>query len=260
MEITKWKSQKIITINSSVKSVLKFDSNKEIRLPAVAAKIEIENLSNIGASSEKKFNVLSIGRFVPLKGFDIAIESFGHFYHGQKDEVKKQLQLTLIGKEPQREKLKKLVKDLGLIKAVQFIEWMPKSELHNYFQASSVFLFPSHEGAGMVVPEALSFKLPIICYDNIGPGELISSNCGIKVNYTTPCESIVTFSKHLSDLYNSDRILEELSNGAKDHFVQKFTWSRKGEVISKAYQDILFPNSNKKIVAFTKGSEKFKIA
>ena len=260
LKITKWKAKKIITINSSVKSVLNFESTKEVRLPAVAAKIENENHHISNLNTKKKFNVLSIGRFVPLKGFDIAIESFGHFYNRQENAVKEQLQLTLIGKGSQKEVLKKLVEDLGLTASVQFIEWMPKSELHYYFQSSSVFLFPSHEGAGMVVPEALSFNLPVLCFNNIGPGELISSNCGIKVKYTSPRESIVAFSKCLSTFYNSEGILKELSNGAKHHYKENFTWERKGEVISKAYLDVLFPNQKNQIETPIKRTKKLSIA
>ena len=245
LKITKWKAQKIITINSSVKSVLNFPNKKEVRLPAVASTIAKE--STAVANTNKKFNVLSIGRFVPLKGFDIAIEAFGHFYHGQEDSVKEQLQLTLIGKGPQKNVLQKLVRDLDLDDAVQFIDWMPKSELNNYFQTSSVFLFASHEGAGMVVPEALSFGLPVLCFDNIGPGELISKNCGIKIKYSNPRESIVTFSKHLASFFNSKETLDKLSLGAKQHFIENFTWERKGEMISKAYIDVLYPNQKTQI-------------
>ncbi len=259
LKITKWKAQKIITINSSVKNVLNFNESKEVRLPAVAAKIERED-DYKRKITKKKFNVLSIGRFVPLKGFDIAIESFGHFYNGQEDSVKEQLQLTLIGKGPQKKELQKLVEDLGLTGTVQFIEWMPKSELDNYFRSSSVFLFPSHEGAGMVVPEALSFNLPVLCYDNIGPGELISSNCGVKVKYSNPRESIVTFSKKLNTLFHSPDMLEELSQGAQQYFEDNFTWERKGKVISKAYKDVLFPNQKNELLSPKKEVEKLAVS
>ena len=260
LKITKWKAQKIITINSSVKEVLNFGKNKEVRLPAVATQFPEKDSEIDKIKSNKKFNVLSIGRFVPLKGFDLAIQSFGEFYHGQNKETQKQLQLTLIGKGPQKNILKKLVKDLDLENAVQFIDWMQRSELNNYFQSSSVFLFPSHEGAGMVVPEALSFNLPVLCYDNIGPGELISSECGIKVKYSTPRESIVTFSKHLTDLFNSEDKLNELSEGAEQHFIEKFTWGRKGKVISKAYREVLYPGKKNQTLPTQKKVEELIIS
>jgi len=241
LKITRWKAQKIITINSSVQKYLGFDEKKEIHLPAVAAPRPINNGCSNQSSSKEKFNVLSIGRFVPLKGFDITIKSFGQFYHAQEASIKKQLQLTLIGKGPQKPALQELVTTLNLEEAVVFIEWMPQSELHQFFRSSALFLFPSHEGAGMVVPEALSFNLPILCFDNEGPGELMDATCGIKVSYSNPEESIQAFSTHLATLYFSDEKRHVLSEGAGIYFKKYLTWERKGKIFSEAYREILFP-------------------
>ncbi len=240
LKITRWKAQKIITINSSVKNCVGFKNQKEVRLPAVAASIP-QIGTPLRALAENKFNILSIGRFVPLKGFDITIKSFAHFYHTQASSVQKNLQLTLIGKGPQKTQLKKLAANLNLGDSVQFIEWMPKSELQDYFRTSALFLFPSHEGAGMVVPEALSFGLPILCFDNAGPGELMDRSCGFKVPYSTPEKSILEFSNYIDQLFHSKEKRKALSIGAKAYFKKHLTWERKGNVISQAYQDILSP-------------------
>jgi len=127
---------------------------------------------------------------------------------------------------------------LNLENAVDFIEWMPKSELQNFFRSSALFLFPSHEGAGMVVPEALSFNLPILCFDNEGPGELMDNTCGFKVPYSNPQESIQAFSKYLNLLFHSKEKRSKLSKGAKIYFEKHLTWERKGKIISEAYLDI----------------------
>ncbi len=245
LKITRWKTQKIITINSSVKNWVGFQNQKEVRLPAVASSIpQIDTAQK--ELIEDKFNILSIGRFVPLKGFDITIKSFAHFYHTQESSVQKKLQLTLIGKGPQKAELEKLVVNLNLGNSVKFIEWMPKSELHHYFRTSALFLFPSHEGAGMVVPEALSFGLPILCFDNEGPGELMDRTCGYKVPYSTPEKSILEFSNYIDQLFHSKEKRKALSIGAKAYFKKYLTWERKGKIISQTYQDILNPELSKK--------------
>ena len=236
LKITKWKAAKIITINSSVRKELSFSKNKELRLPAVATRPAPEHIETL---TYNNFNILSIGRFVPLKGFDITIEAFAEFYHRQNGLDRNRLKLTLIGKGPEKERLEKLTKILQVEEAVEFIDWMTRSELDTYFASSSVFLFPSHEGAGMVVPEALSFGLPVICFDNIGPGEFIDGSCGMKVKYSTPRESIVAFSKYLQLLFQEPALQLKLSEGAKAHFENYFTWERKGELITQGYREIL---------------------
>lgn len=243
LKITKWKAAKIITINSSVREILNFPEEKEVRLPAVASE---QILHKNSLNKKCKFNVISIGRFVPLKGFDVTIQAFGHFYHKQNEIDRSRLELTLIGKGPQLSQLKELAKELKIEAAVKFIDWMTRAELDKYFQQSSVFFFPSHEGAGMVVPEALSFSLPVLCYDNIGPGEFIDESCGRKIQYSTPRESIVEFSKYLNLFFKNPKLQQQLSEGAQVHFKKYFTWEHKGRIISEAYADILGLDKNDK--------------
>jgi len=248
LKMTKWKADKIITINSSVQPALGFSKEKEIRLAAVASQVPV-----LPDFQEKKyFNVLSIGRFVSLKGFDMTVQSFAHFYHRLSYEHQMRVRLILVGKGPDKEKLEKIVAENQIKHAVDFIDWIPRNELDKYFQESSVFFFPSHEGAGMVIPEALSFGLPILCYDNIGPGEFINEKCGIKIPYSTPRKSIVTFSDSLHEMYNDLNFQKQLSKGARAHFEENFTWERKGKIISQAYRDILFPNENIEKATFQK--------
>jgi len=256
LKITKWKAAKIITINSSVQKELGFSQNKEIRLPAVATRPAPEHIETL---TYNMFNILSIGRFVPLKGFDITIEAFAKFYHRQNGLDQNRLKLTLIGKGPEKERLEKLTRILQVEEAVEFIDWMTRSELDTYFSSSSVFLFPSHEGAGMVVPEALSFGLPVLCFDNIGPGEFIDGSCGMKVGYTTPRDSIVSFSKYLQLLFKEPALQARLADGAKRHFENNFTWERKGKKISDAYRAILFGNQCNRPIYWAGSKKKSRI-
>ena len=57
-----------------------------------------------------------------------------------------------MGDGPYKNYLQKLTVDLEIWQSVEFIEWMNREDLKNVYADASVFLFPSHEGAGMVVP------------------------------------------------------------------------------------------------------------
>lgn len=242
---TKEKASKIIAINSSVQETLSVDENKICVLPAVATEAPHDTAFIQGfEDGPSVFQVLSIGRFVPLKGFDMTLRAFAKFYHNQNIHLQPALKLHLIGKGPQKEILIDLAKKLEVDQAVIFTDWVQRAELPDHFKKSSLFLFPSHEGAGMVVPEALSFGLPVLCYDNIGPGEFINDSCGRKAAYTTYEESVDTFATYLEDLYKQPRLLNQLSKGAREQFENQFTWQRKGEVIHNIYESIL--NGEKK--------------
>ena len=108
----------------------------------------------------ENFHVISAGRFVPLKGFDLTILSFAKFIKSLPKQVQNNAKLTIVGEGPEEAHLRSLIKKQGIIDKVEIINWMERKDLMNLMKESSLFLFPAHEGAGMVVAEALSFALP----------------------------------------------------------------------------------------------------
>jgi len=240
LKITKYKAAKIIALNSSVKSVLRVSDEQIIVIPAAGnERPKVQNLKR----ETNKFQVLSIGRLVALKGFDITINAFAKFYHQLPKEAQKNVQLVLIGKGPQKTYLNEIIKKHKLpLNSILSKKWMDRRELAAYYANSQVFLFPSHEGAGMVVPEALSYGLPVVCFDNNGPGEFINKNCGIAVPYGTYEDSIHRFAKALHTLYIDKEKRRTLSQNAFQQFEEKFTWEGKGAQIQAIYS----PLNNKK--------------
>ncbi len=244
LKLTKWRADKILTINSSVLKVLNFAADKEIRLPAVANRKEKRPSPK---TKSKHFMILSIGRFVSLKGFDLVIRSFAQFYHEQSFGDQASLQLCLIGKGPLKDRLQALAVQLKVSEAVIFKSWMPRAALDQYFEQASLFFFASHEGAGMVVPEALSFGLPVLCFDNIGPGEMIDETCAWKIPYTNPAKSVQQFSQKLNFIFANQMHQASFSRQARAHYEQYFTWERKGILLHKTYNELLANKSYESI-------------
>ena len=235
LKISTWTASKIIGMNTSVFEVMKVAPGKQVIIPAAGNEIpDIQPIEN------EKFQVLSIGRFVPLKGFDITIRAFGASFHRQTPEVQQKMQLTLIGKGPEKERLVEIARECELPgNAVRFVDWMNREELSCFFAASKVFFFPSHEGAGVVVPEALSFGVPVLCFDNYGPGEFVDESCAVKVPYTNYEQSVQDFSEALNALLHAEKYRQVLSENALAHFHQKFTWKKKALQITAIYDEIL---------------------
>ena len=231
--LTKKKAAWIWCMNSSVEKTLNLREGKSGIMPSVAS----ENVDYL-PTYKTRFNVLSVGRFVPLKGFDVTIGSFAKFYHGLKFIDRKNVRLTLVGSGTQKSRLVQMCKDLEIDSAVKFIDWIERSELEEIYRQSSLFLFPSHEGAGMVVSEAMSYGLPVLCFDNIGPGEFVSNKAGRKVPYSSYNKSIEEFAHHLQELHGNSQELIELSAGARSHFQKNFAWDMRGQQLLQAYNKV----------------------
>lgn len=234
--ITKRTAAKVIGVNSSVGKVLRLPSEKVMNLPAVATE-QPDNTPRIAA---EKFRVLSIGRFVPLKGFDVTVRAFAQFYQKQDNTTQSRLELVLIGKGPEQGRLESIANSYGLPEtAIRFVDWVPRNELPQFFASSKVFLFPSHEGAGMVVPEALSYGVPVLCIDNVGPGENIDETCGVKVPYSLGYDGVISaLAQAMDTLLHDEAWLAKLSAGALRYFEDHFTWEKKAARIAAVYDRV----------------------
>ncbi len=231
LKISARKADVILCMNTAVADHLKFDKKKMVICSSVASESTPEQTS----IQDSGLRIISVGRFVWLKGFDITIRSFAKFYHGLNEKERGGVHLTLVGDGPAANALKKLTKDLQVEQAVTFIHWIRRSELKALYNQSDVFLFPSHEGAGMVVAEAMSHGLPVICFDNCGPGEFVNIGSGLKVKYSTYSQSINDFANQLDRVHSDRELLRNLSLYASLTFREKYEWNVKGKLLQNVY-------------------------
>lgn len=228
------KSAKILAMNSTVQHIFPAQSEKIEIMPSVAT-------GDFGYEPDKNegsFKIVSAGRLVPLKGFDLTILAFARFVQSLDEKDSEKAELTIVGSGPEKETLKKLASNAGVASKVKFIEWMDRADFLNTLKTASVFLFPSHEGAGMVVAEALSFGLPVLCLDNCGPGEFVDPTCGIAVSQGTFEEIEKALSDGLNCLFNHPEYRTEMGKNARKRFETHFHWDRRGEQLQTIYQNL----------------------
>ena len=119
----------------------------------------------------KKF--LSVGRLCKQKNFETLIKGYYEF-----NKIKKNYKLDIVGSGPRKEKLRHLIKKLGLTKKVKLIPW--KKNLKKYYLNSDIFVLTSlYEGLGNVFIDAINNSLPCI-YSKCksGPNEILLNNRG----------------------------------------------------------------------------------
>jgi len=231
--ICKRKASVIIGMNAEAIKKLRLKKNFIIH-PSVAADKDTKP-----KPANDKFNVLSMGRFVPLKGFDLAIRSFARFYRSLSAKQGKSVKLTLVGSGPCKKLLQKIVTDEGIEQAVEFIDWLPRDEVGKLYRSASVFLFPSHEGAGMVVPEAMSYGLPVICLKNCGPGEMVHPESGLIIPYSTYEQTTALLAEQLSKLFWNKGRMEMERKLSAFRYEELFRWDVRGDMLKEVYQQTL---------------------
>lgn len=225
----------VLAMNSGVERVLRLPKDKVVYMPSVSTEAPNEL---VRAERNEEFTVLSAGRFVPLKGFDITIRAFARFFHQLSAKDQATTKLVLVGDGPYKKYLQNLAREMEVQEHVTFIAWLHRSDYKKLYKKADVFLFPSHEGAGMVVAEALSYGLPVVCFKNEGPGEFISESCGIRVPYNRYNTSVTKFADALRFLKEDIALYNTLSTGARKMFNDKFNWNLKGDQLKDVYTEL----------------------
>lgn len=240
LKLTKYKASHIFVMHKSVAENLNLPESKYSIVPAIATE---EPLKITKTFEKQRFNIISIGRFIPLKAFDITIKAFAKFINQLELNLKNGVRLTIVGKGKYEKELRQLTQSLNISNNVDFVNWMPREELVKLYQKASCLFFPSHEGAGMVVLEALSYGLPVLCFDNVGPGAFISEDAGSKIEYSSYDKSIVDFSNELMIWFKDKELLNNKSENARILYTRKFKWENKLAAVNAALEKIEFNNA-----------------
>ncbi|MBQ8834490.1 MAG: glycosyltransferase family 4 protein [Oscillospiraceae bacterium] len=137
--------------------------------------------------------VLSIGQFIPRKGFDVLLRAAA--------KLQPDTGIYIVGGEPTEEYLR-LREELDLTN-IHFVGFLKKEELANYYRAADVFVLPTREDIwGLVINEAMACGLPVVTTDKCVAGlELIEE--GIS-GYIVPVDDPEKLAEKLNTVLSGD--------------------------------------------------------
>jgi len=185
-------------------------------------------------NTNDKFLILTAGKLMKIKGFDLAIKSFKLFSNKINNT-----ELSIIGDGPEMQNLKKLVDELRIENKVLFEPWMPREKLLKKMADCDVFLFASlRDGGGAVIVEAMAAAKPVVCLDIGGPGFHINEKCGIKIKLDNSKQAIKKMADALKFLYYNKRLREKLGRVARKRVESFYLWDRLGERLLETYKDV----------------------
>ena len=174
--------------------------------------IGINNHTNI---KKRKNIILTLSNFSPRKGI---IEYLNVIEMVLKQN--KNIKFILAGRddmngivqeEIRRKKLDKFVDTPGFIDNPQKL-----------IQKSKIMVLPSllPEGCPTSVLEAMSWGLPIVCYDIKGLDELVIKN---KTGYIIPLNNQKKMAEKINNLLTKSNIMEKLGSNGKQYVIKNFT-------------------------------------
>ncbi len=172
--------------------------------------------------------LLSVGRLVPQKGFDILLKAF------RKVLEEMDARLIILGEGQGREPLLMLAGDLAITGKVSFAGF--QGNPYKFMSKADIFVLPSrYEGLPMVILEAMACGAPVVSSDcKSGPREILQDGShGVLV----PVEDVDALSAALSRLLRDKTLRKKFSETARERardFAAAEIVSRYEELICKS--------------------------
>ena len=181
-------------------------------------------------SADERMEIVFCGRLVNLKGVHVAMEAFALAAPSMDAH------LTFVGKGPERARLEQAAAAYGISDRVAFTGALSHAETLQAMRASHVFLFPSFEGAGMVIPEAMASGSTVVCLDYGGPGEMTRGGRGVAVPLEACASSTASaLSGALIHLHDNEPTRLHLAEVGQEWARREATWESKGAALSSIY-------------------------
>lgn len=143
--------------------------------------IHIEDYQSDKILAENEI-IVSFGRFVYKKGFDVLIRAFSIVVKDHPNA-----KLFFAGDGVEKEKCIHLSENLGLKDNIFFLGELSGNAIRQLLLKGRIFVCPSREEAfGIVVLEAMAMGIPVVATDSGGVREIIGNN---KYGYLVPVEN-----------------------------------------------------------------------
>src|SRR5690554_623573 len=182
----------------------------------------------------KNFNVMWVGKFDFRKQLLLALKSIS-----ATKNPRILLNVYGEGTEVQEREAKQLAKELNISQQIIWHGNRSNETVQAAMREAQLFFFTSvSEDTSTVVLEAISNRLPVLCFNAYGFGAVIDETVGRKVSLSNPQKSIIDFAMYLNMFYENRPLLEKLSLNCKA-LQHRYSWHEKAKEVVSLYHQVL---------------------
>lgn len=240
-QLTRWTAysvshaKKIFTISEASKN----DIIKEYHVPGDRIVVTYPGFTmteeSIRSRQVPKNYILSVGTLQPRKNYVRLTEAFSLFLKENRQKFG-DLKLVIIGKKGWLyEDILAAPTKFGVADRVQFLDFVPDTELPTFYKHALCFALPSlYEGFGLPVLEAMAYKCPVVV-SNVSSLPEIAGKAGIYVdaeNAEDIAKGLLTAVRQRNLIQGKNRINAGLSQ------TKKFTWEKAARQTLKVLENI----------------------
>ncbi|MTH65156.1 glycosyltransferase family 4 protein [Paracoccus shanxieyensis] len=175
-----------------------------------------------------------IGRLVPYKGADMAIEAALPLLRSGA------LHLDIIGDGPQADDLRALIARESVGHAVTMHGWLDHKQVQSVAATAQMLVFPSvREFGGGVVLEAMALGVVPVIADYAGPGELVDDATGFRIPMGSRAQIVAGLRARLEAIAADPAVLPAMAQAGQAKVMGQFTWAAKAAQIERIWRAVL---------------------
>lgn len=183
---------------------------------------------------EKEFHVMWVGKFDFRKQLPLALKAIA--MTGNSNII---LDVYGSGSDEQVDSAKSFADHLGIPDKVIWHGNQSNDVVMNAMRRAQLFFFTSvSEDTSTVVLEAVSNRLPVLCFNACGMAAVIDDKVGRKIPLTTPSQSAQDFSRMLNELEGNRDLLKQMFVNCKQRQIE-LSWDEKAKTMVGWYEKIV---------------------
>ena len=199
---------------------------EDIILPNQKSTLQKEYKEKLNLSGKKV--ALAVGRFIPLKKYDILIKAW--------KDMPDDCILYIIGGGEEKENYERLIKESG-VKNIALMDFILPEKLSEYYCAADLFVHPSStETWGLVINEAMAKGCPVIATDRcVAATELIQDGENgflVKVGDTDQLH------QRICEVLLNDQLKKKMMNNAVKT-IEPFTYENLADTHRRIFRDVI---------------------
>jgi glycosyltransferase involved in cell wall biosynthesis len=209
----------------------------EAKIKVIYNGIDVKSQKNSEKYAEKRgnLNIGFVGSLTKQKGVDCLLKAVKILRFTQNDKWAN-INLTIIGDGPEREKLEKTAKELDIEKHVSFLG--RKESVYNHMKDFDVFVLPSlWEGMPNVILEAIMQEVPVVATNVGGIPEIITNGKDGFLVEAKNTEALAEKIEYVLSLPEEER--KKIEENAKKIVEEKFSIEKMIKEYENLYREIL---------------------
>ncbi len=194
----------------------------------------IDTLRFSPSETDKKYDLLYIGRIIEVKGIQYIIDALKIL----KEKQQITPTLAIAGKGDYTQDLEFQVKELGLEDQISFLGYVPDEDLPNLYNSSFVTVLPSYarEGVLTTMLESSACGIPTITTEGTSMTEFLDDRFN---GLTTKLKDAESLASSIFEILDDNKLRNTLSENTLKKVREQWPWDVKIRKLECVYEQVI---------------------